>query len=244
MPSAKLLWKPTDDQIKRTQMYAFMHKMADKYGFQADYPSLHKWSVQHRDRFWQEMWDFAGIKATKPATAVESGSGMLGTKWFPGLEFNFAAHLLRFNDDRVALAAEDEQGRTRSLTYRQLRTEVGRLASAMRAAGLKRGDRVGGFMPNIPEAVIAMLAAASIGAIWSSCSPDFGINGVFDRFGQIEPKMLVSADGYSYNGKTIDSLERVRGIVEKIPSIKKVVIVPVHQREAGCRIHTQRGPLG
>jgi acetoacetyl-CoA synthetase len=226
MASAKLLWKPTDEQIKRTQMYVFMTRMAGKYGFATDYPSLHKWSVQHRDQFWQEMWDFAGIKAASTATAIESGSGMLGTKWFPGLEFNFAAHLLRFNDDRVALAAEDELGRARSLTYRQLRTEVARLASAMRGAGLKCGDRVGGFMPNIPEAVIAMLAAASIGAIWSSCSPDFGINGVFDRFGQIEPKMLVSADGYSYNGKTIDSLDRVRGIVEKIPSIRKVVIVP------------------
>ncbi|HVP10551.1 MAG TPA: acetoacetate--CoA ligase [Phycisphaerae bacterium] len=226
MASAKLLWKPTDEQIQRTQMFAFMNRMAGKYGFPPDYPSLHKWSVQHRDQFWQEMWNFAGIKASKPAASVMSGSGMLGTKWFPGLEFNFAAHLLRFNDDRVALAAEDELGRTRSLTYRQLRTEVARLASAMRAAGLRRGDRVGGFMPNIPEAVIAMLAAASIGAIWSSCSPDFGINGVFDRFGQIEPKMLFSADGYSYNGKTIDSLERVRGIVAKIPSIKKVVIVP------------------
>jgi acetoacetyl-CoA synthetase len=226
MSTAQLLWKPTDEQIKRTQMHAFMVKAANKYGFQPDYPSMHKWSVEHRDCFWQEMWDYAGIQAIKPATAVQTGRGMLGTKWFPGLEFNFAAHLLRFNDDRVAIEAEDEQGRTRSITYRQLRAEAARLAAALRAAGVKRGDRVGGFMPNIPEAVMAMLAAATLGAIWSSCSPDFGINGVFDRFGQIEPKVLFSADGYSYNGKPIDSLERVRGIVAKIPSIKKVVIVP------------------
>ena len=114
MSTAQLLWKPTDEQIKRTQMHAFMVKAAKKYGFQPDYPSMHKWSVEHRDCFWQEMWDYAGIQAIKPATAVQTGRGMLGTKWFPGLEFNFAAHLLRFNDDRVAIEAEDEQGRTRT----------------------------------------------------------------------------------------------------------------------------------
>lgn len=226
MSTTKLLWKPSEERIKRTQMHAFMTEAARKYGFKPDYPAMHRWSVEHRGQFWKEMWDFAGIQATKPAAAVEAGGGMLGTKWFPGLEFNFAAHLLRFNDDRIAIEAEDELGRTRSMTYRQLRAEVGRLAAALRSAGVKRGDRVGGFLPNIPEAVMAMLAAASLGAVWSSCSPDFGINGVFDRFGQIEPKVLFSADGYSYNGKPIDSLERVRGIVAKIPSIRKVVIVP------------------
>jgi acetoacetyl-CoA synthetase len=226
MTSPKLLWQPNDEQQQRTQMYAFMSRAAKKYGFIPDYASMHQWSVKHPDWFWKEMWDFAGIRTTRPAVEVMTGSGMLGTRWFPGLEFNFAAHLLRHDDDRGALAAEDELGRARSITYRQLRVEVGRLAAAMRACGIKRGDRVGGFMPNIPETVMAMLATASIGAIWSSCSPDFGIDGVFDRFGQIEPKMLLSADGYSYNGKPIDSLERVRGIVARIPSIEKVVIVP------------------
>jgi acetoacetyl-CoA synthetase len=233
MTTPKLLWQPTHDQIKRTQMYAFMTTLADKYGFKPDWPSLHKWSVDRRDRFWQEMWNFAGIEASKPATAVETSEpgrpqpgSMLGTRWFTGLELNFAAHLLRHSDDGIAIEAEDEHGRTRSITHRQLREQVARLAAAMRATGIQRGDRVGGFMPNIPEAVVAMLAAASIGAIWSSCSPDFGTNGVFDRFGQIEPKILFAADGYSYNGKPIDSLERVRGIVEKIPSIQRSVIIP------------------
>lgn len=226
MTTAKLLWQPSEERIQKTQMHAFITMAAEKYGFSPDWPSTHAWSIKHRDQFWKEMFDFAEIQATRPATTIESGQGMLGTKWFDGLEFNFAQHLLRFNDDRVAIIAEDERERRRKITYRELRIEVSRLAAAMRAAGVVRGDRIGGFLPNIPEAVIAMLAAASIGAVWSSCSPDFGINGVFDRFGQIEPKMLFATDGYSYNTKPNDSIERVRGIVEKIPSIEKVVIIP------------------
>ncbi len=226
MQDAELLWQPSPERIQKSQMHAFMTMAAKKYGFAADWPALHRWSVEHRDQFWQELLDFAEVAPTKAADSVESGEGMLGTKWFAGMELNFAAHLLRFDDDRVAIEAEDELGRTRTITYRALRAEVARLAASMRAAGITRGDRVGGYMPNIPEAVIAMLAAASIGAVWSSCSPDFGINGVFDRFGQIEPKMLVAADGYTYNGKTISSLERIAGIVEKIPSIEQVIIVP------------------
>ena len=211
-------------------MHAFMVRAAAKYAFAPDYPSMHRWSITHRDQFWKEMFDFAGIQPTKPATAVETGQGMLNTKWFPGLEFNFAAYLLRFNDDRIAIEAEDELGRTRSITFRELRSQVARCTAALRHIGVRRGDRVGGFLPNIPEAVIAMLATASLGAVWSSCSPDFGIDGVFDRFGQIEPKALFAADAYSYNGKTIDSLDRVRGIVAKIPSIERVVIVPfIHE---------------
>ena len=226
MAAAELLWKPTDDQVRRSQMYDFMTLAAARYGFPPDWPALHAWSVRRREEFWREMWDYAGIAASRPATATYVGEGMLGTTWFPGLEFNFAAHLLRHNDDRPAIIAEDERGRSRTITHRELRAQVAGLAAAMRSRGIVRGDRVGGFLPNIPEAVIAMLATASLGAIWSSCSPDFGISGVFDRFGQIAPKMLFSADGYTYNGKPIDSLERVHGIVERIPSIETVVIIP------------------
>ncbi|MCH8251806.1 MAG: acetoacetate--CoA ligase [Planctomycetes bacterium] len=222
---ARLLWQPTDDSVRRSQMHAFMTEMAARYGFEPDWPALHRWSVHHRDRFWREMLDVAEVRPTTPAKETCRGSGMLSTEWFPGIQLNFAAHLLRFADDRVAIAAEDELGRTRSITYRQLNQEVARLASAMRAVGIERGDRVGGFLPNIPEAVIGMLATASIGAVWSSCSPDFGVAGVLDRFGQIEPKMLIAADGYSYNGKAIDTLERVAAIVERIPTIETVVVV-------------------
>src|SRR3989337_1887785 len=119
MPSAELLWLPSDQRGRASQMYAFMVGMAAKYGFSPDYPSLHRWSITRRDQFWKEMFDFVGIQSTKPATAVGTGSGMLGTKCFPGLEFNFVAHLLRFNDDRIAIEAEDELGRTRSITYRE-----------------------------------------------------------------------------------------------------------------------------
>ncbi|MCH9058888.1 MAG: AMP-binding protein, partial [Planctomycetes bacterium] len=226
MPQAELLWQPTDEQVHSTRMHQFMQTASEKHGFEPTWAELHRWSIEHRDQFWGEMWTLAGIETVAPARVVCAGEGMLGTKWFPGLTFNFAAHLLRFDDDRIAIEAEDERGRTRTITYRALRAEVARLAGAMRAAGVRRGDRVAGFLPNIPEAVMAMLATASIGAIWSSCSPDFGIDGVFDRFGQIEPKMLFAADGYTYNGKKIDSRERIGEIVEKISSIERVVVVP------------------
>ena len=165
MQHAELLWQPSQERIQRSQMYAFMQDTAKRHGFSPDWPSLHEWSVTHRNPFWTEMLDFAEIRPTKRAGAVETGEGMLGTNWFPGMELNFAAHLLRFDDERVALEAEDELGRTRSITYRALRVEVARLAAAMRAAGIKRGDRVGGYMPNIPETVMAMLAATGIGAV-------------------------------------------------------------------------------
>jgi acetoacetyl-CoA synthetase len=226
MTTAELLWQPTEERIRKTRMHAFMNQAANRYGFAPDWLSMHEWSVRHSDEFWQAMFDFAEIKASTPASAVRTGEGMLGTRWFPGLKFNFAEHLLRFDDDRAAIEAEDELGRTRSISYRELHDLVARCAAGMRAAGVKTGDRVGAFIPNIPEAIIGMLAAASIGAVWSSCSPDFGINGVFDRFGQIEPKLLIAADAYSYNGKKVDSLPRIRGIIEKIPSIETVVIVP------------------
>jgi len=226
MADETCLWQPSKERIQRSQMFEFMNRMAEQHGFNADWKSLHRWSVEHRDQFWRVMFDLARIEPTQEATAVYQGEGMLDTKWFPGMTLNFARHLLRYDDDRVAFEAEDERGCTRSITYRELNREVARLAAAMKKAGVVKGDRVAGFLPNIPETVMAMLAAASLGAIWSSCSPDFGINGVFDRFGQIEPKLLVAADGYSYNGKPIDSLARVKGILERIDSIERTIIVP------------------
>jgi len=225
MSMHEILWTPDRTRAERSQMHEFIARMAGRYGFTADYRSAHLWSVEHRDQFWKEMWEFAGIRKSKNESSICTGDGMLGTKWFPGLEFNFAQHMLRFNDDRVAIQAADELDRSRILTYRDLNVLVGRCAAAMRAMGIVKGDRVAAFMPNVPETVIAMLAAASIGALFSSCSPDFGVQGVLDRFGQIQPKILVAADGYSYNGKTIDTLERARDIVSKIPSIERAVIV-------------------
>ena len=237
MADREALWQPSRERVERSQMYAFMRAMGERYGFEPKWSALHRWSVEHREQFWGEMFHLAGIEATQPAKTVyrtggqadsdtPSGEGMLGAEWFPGMELNYAAHLLRHDDERVAIEAEDELGRTRSLTYRALRAEVARCAAALKSSGVTRGDRVAGFLPNIPESIIAMLAAAALGAVWSSCSPDFGINGVVDRFGQIEPKVLFVADGYSYNGKAIDSLQRVTHILEKIPSIERVVVIP------------------
>ena len=226
MSAHELLWEPTAKQAQATQMHAFMTEAAAEYGFEPKWAALHRWSVEHPDQFWKKMFDFAQISVHAAPSEIQTGEDMINTKWFTGATINFAEHLLRFDDDRIAIESEDERGRQRSITYAELRSEVARLAAAMRASGVGNGDRVGAFVPNIPEAVMGMLAAASIGAIWSSCSPDFGINGVFDRFGQIAPKLLIAADGYSYNGKSIDVLPRVNGILDKIPSIQKTIIVP------------------
>lgn len=203
-----------------------------------DYPALYEWSIAHPDEFWPAVWRFCGVVAdTLPDGTqwreVVRGLGRMappdpvaGPKWFAGARLNFAENLLRFRDDHPALVARNERGRGRSLTYAELASEVTLVADALRAEGVGPGDRVAGFMPNIPETVIAMLATASLGAMWSSCSPDFGVKGVLDRFGQIEPKVLFCADGYRYAGKEIDSLPRVREIAAQIPSLERVVVVP------------------
>jgi acetoacetyl-CoA synthetase len=220
------LWRPSEERVQRSRMQGLIASVAEKHGIERDYPSLHRWSVERRDLFWSEMMALADIRPLRSATATVTGEGMLDTRWFPGMEFNFAEHLLRFNDDRPALIAVDERQGRRVISYAELRREVGRFAAGLRALDVRKGDRIGGFVPNVPEAVIAMLAASSLGAIWSSCSPDFGISGVFDRFGQIGPKVLIAADGYTYNGKPIPVIDRIRGIVEKIPSIRRTVVVP------------------
>jgi acetoacetyl-CoA synthetase len=208
-------------------MFRFMATINERYGLSlSDYQQLWQWSVDHIPEFWGLFWEFAGIIASKPYSEVVSDPyQMPGAKWFAGAELNFAENLLRFRDDRTALIFQGEGQPRISLTYRQLYAEVSRAAQALAAAGVKKGDRVAGFMPNMPQTIIAMLAAVSLGAIWSSSSPDFGIKGVLDRFGQIEPKVLFTADGYFYNGKTFDSLERVSGILQQLPMVEKVVVV-------------------
>ncbi len=226
MPIKKALWTPSRERIDRTQMHDFAERMSDRYGVAPGWEAVRKWSVDARESFWSELLEFAEVKPHTGADRVFDGGGMLDGKWFSGMRLNYAEHMLRFDDDRIAIHAEGESGDPRRISYRALRTEVARFATALRAAGVGQDDRVVGFMPNLPEAVIAMLAAASLGAAWSSCSPDFGINGVLDRFGQIEPAVLVTADGYFYNGKTFDSLDRVGQIVGQLSSVRRVVVVP------------------
>ncbi|CAA9335304.1 MAG: Acetoacetyl-CoA synthetase, partial [uncultured Gemmatimonadaceae bacterium] len=207
-------------------------------GADASYAALHAWSVAHPERFWPLVWDFCGVvaderQAAAPWDAVLVGGHrmappdpVLGPRWFAGARLNFAENLLRFRDDRPALVAWTEQGARRRLTYRELHDEVAGFAAALAAAGVGVGDRVAGYLPNCPEAVIAMLAAATLGAVWSSCSPDFGVQGVLDRFGQIAPRVLVAADGYRYGGKEIDSLGRLAEVVRQLPAIERTVVVP------------------
>ena len=197
----------------------------------ADYVSLHRWSVDKPEEFWSALWDFAGVVAQRePDRVVDSLDRMPGARWFPGSELNFAENLLRFDDDRLALVAWAEQGRGRSLTYRQLRGEVGALADALEREGIQPGDRVAGFVANVPEAVTAMLATTSLGAIWSSCSPDFGADGAIDRFAQIQPRVLFATEGYGYAGKRFDCLERVGLICSSVGSIERVVLLPTGPR--------------
>ena len=222
------IWEPTAERNKSANLARFIALVNERHARSiSTYRQLQEWSVNNIPDFWALMWEFAGVKASVPYEAPARNPGdMLGVKWFPGARLNFAENLLRFRDDRTALVFKGEAATPRRLTYAQLYDQVGRLAKSLGNSGVGVGDRVVGFMPNMSETVIAMLATTSLGAIWSSCSPDFGPRGMLDRFQQIEPKVLFTADGYSYNGKTYDSLERVASVLPEIPSIKKVVVVP------------------
>ncbi|MCP4246980.1 MAG: acetoacetate--CoA ligase [bacterium] len=222
------LWTPSDEAVARANMTAFLQTVQDEQDLTfRSFNELYDWSIQYPERFWPTMWRFGRIVSSKLWSAVvEDGERMPGARWFVGAKLNFAENLLRYRDDQPAIVFVGENGSRRTLTYAEMYDQVARLAAALRSLGIEAGDRVVGFIPNLPEAILAMLAAASIGAVWSSCSPDFGINGVMDRFGQIEPKVLFAADGYFYHGKTIDSLDRVKGIVQRIPSIERAVVVP------------------
>jgi acetoacetyl-CoA synthetase len=234
MIMAKLLWEPTEEQIKQSNMYRFMTYINETYqqNFE-EYGALYDWSVENIADFWAAFWDFADIIHSKPYDEViDDVAKMPGAKWFSGAKLNFAENLLRYRDDQVALIFKGEDQPSIRMTYAQLYDEVARLAKSLKELGIQPGDRVVGFMPNMPESIIAMLAATSMGATWSSCSPDFGIKGVLDRFGQIQPRVLFTANGYSFKGKKLDSLERIANILKELPSIEKVVVVPYTEQQA------------
>jgi acetoacetyl-CoA synthetase len=225
---AKLLWKPSEAQIQQTHMYRFMKLVNERYHQNfIDYPGLYQWSVDHIADFWAAMWDFAEIRASQPyQQIIDDATKMPGAKWFSGARLNFAQNLLRYRDDQTALIFKSEALPVTRMSYAQLYDAVARVAKSLKEIGVVPGDRVAGFMPNMPQTIVAMLAATSLGATWSSCSPDFGIKGVFDRFGQIKPKVLFTANGYFFKGKPIDSLARVAKILEQIDSVKQVVVIP------------------
>ncbi|MCK4871350.1 MAG: acetoacetate--CoA ligase [Phycisphaerales bacterium] len=229
------MWTPTDDRAKRTNMFTFMQRVNDRFAAHfTTYEQLHEWSIDHLADFWQAVWDDVGIIASKAHhQVINDPAKMPGAMWFQGAELNFAENLLRYRDDRTAIVFRGEaMTQSRTLTYAELFNQVAKLAASLRAEGVVKGDRIVGFMPNMPETVIAMLAATSIGAIWSSCSPDFGVKGVLDRFQRIEPKILFTADGYTYGGKQFSSLEKVAGIYEQLQFKPKIIVVPYMQERA------------
>ena len=227
------LWEPSPERKENANITRFIALVNERYGTKLTaYNELNDWAINNLACFWALAWEFVGIRASKKYDRVlVPGKRMMDTKWYTGARLNFAENLLRYRDRHPALIFKSEVRDAVSITYAELYEQVARLAKSLRELGIEPGDRVAGFLPNMTEAVIAMLASTSIGATWTACSPDFGTKGVLDRFGQIEPKVLFTADGYFYNGKKFDSLERVAGILKEISSIKKVVVIPYVDRE-------------
>ena len=229
----KPLWEPTPEMIGKTNLTRFIKFVNRKYGMAIqDYPQLYTWSIDRIPDFWAAMWEFGEVRASRGYDrVVDDLTKMPGAHWFEGARLNYAENLLRYRDQQTALIFKGEAQESRKITYQELYSQVAALAKSLKGAGVIPGDRVVGFMPNMMETIIAMLAATSLGAVWSSCSPDFGIKGVLDRFGQIKPKVLFTADGYTYNGKTFDSIGRISDIVKELPSIQQVVVVPYTQEK-------------
>jgi len=229
-PTTKPLWTPTEDAVAAANITRFADYARDAFGAPAGgYRDLHRWSVDQAEDFWRAVWRFCGIIGEGgDGAVVKDREQMPGAQWFPEARLNFAENLLCGGDDgdRPAIIFRGENGATRRLSHAELRNHAARIAEALAQLGVAPGDRVAAYIPNIPEAVTAMLAAAALGAVWSSCSPDFGARGVLDRFGQIGPKVLFCADGYFYNGKRHDCLEKVRAIQAGLPALEKVVVIP------------------
>ena len=228
------LWTPSAARIEGSNLARFSDHVKAQWGVDhgRDYASLWQWSIDEMEKFWLSVWDFCGVMAeTRGARVLVDGDKMPGAQFFPDARLNFAENLLRRRDDTPAIKFQGEDKARAEMSWAELYDATSRLAQALRGAGLEPGDRVAAYMPNMPETIVAMLATASIGAVFSSCSPDFGIQGVADRFGQIEPKVLISADGYHYNGKTHPSLDKLPAIAERIPSLEHIIVVPYAEAE-------------
>src|SRR4051812_25362906 len=219
--SGRELWKPSEERKERATMTRFMREQGHD-----DYHSLWQWSVDDLEGFWQAIWDFFGVQASAEPERVLGSREMPGAEWFPGARLNYAEHIFRGkDDDGLALMHQSELRELGEVTWRELRDSVARCAAGLRALGVERGDRVVAYVPNIPEAVVGFLATASIGAVWSSCSPDFGPRTVIDRFAQIEPKVLLAVDGYRYGGKDFDRREQVEAFAREL-GVEHTVVLP------------------
>ncbi|MER6915955.1 acetoacetate--CoA ligase [Streptomyces sp. NPDC000594] len=230
--NATPLWQPDTHRIAAAQITRFQHWAAERHGAPADggYPALHRWSVDHLDTFWGALAEWFDIHFTTPYETVLADPAMPGARWFPGATLNYAEHALRAGADRpdhpALLHVDEVQGPT-ATTWAELRRQVGALAAELRALGVRPGDRVSGYLPNIPQAVTALLATAAVGAVWTSCAPDFGARSVLDRFQQVEPVVLVTVDGYRYGGKEHDRREIVAELRRELPSLRAVVHIPL-----------------
>ena len=226
---SEILWQPSSSRIATANITAFVRQVESKTGQSLpDFNAVHAWSVAQPNVFWECLWDFCGLPPRSPdERTVENRDHMPGARWFPDSRINFASHLLTRWDNSPAMVFRSENSVRRVVSHAELYGQVADIAAALRSIGVEAGDRVCAFMPNMPETVSAMLASASLGAIWSSCSPDFGVQGVLDRFGQIEPKVLFSADGYFYNGNSHGSLDKLNAIRAGLPSLEKIVVVPL-----------------
>ena len=221
------LWIPSPERVAAAEMTAFRRAVEQRWQVAlADYRALHDFSIRRADAFWQSIWEHCGIRGAMGERIIDDPARMPGARFFPDARLNFAENLLRRDDAAPAIVFNGENRVRQVLSASELRRDVRRFARALRRHGVGRGDRVAGFIPNLPQAVVAALGAAAIGAVWSSCSPDFGVPGVLDRFGQIEPCILVTADAYFYAGRTHDCLAKVREVVRSLPSIRQTVIVP------------------
>jgi acetoacetyl-CoA synthetase len=224
----KPLWEPSVERVENANVTAFARGLGEEWGVSLEsFDALWRFSVAEKEKFWRKVWRDCGVIAeTQGDVAIADADKLPGARFFPEARLNFAQNLLRRRDDETAIVFRGEDKVDRHLSYAELYDTVSRIADALRAAGVGPGDRVAGYLPNMPETIMAMLAAASLGAVWSSCSPDFGIQGVLDRFGQIEPKVLFGVEGYHYNGKAHDCLGKLSEIAVALPSLRHVVIVP------------------
>jgi acetoacetyl-CoA synthetase len=226
------LWTPSPERIANANVTAFMHALNDAYKMQiSNYHDLYDWSIRNPEHFWAAVWDYCGvIGSRKNIDVLIDGDKMPGAQFFPKAKINFAENLIerehKLRTDRDAIIFWGEDKLRKRVTYRELYDDVSRWQQAFLQMGLQPGDRVAAFMPNLPETVIAMLAATSLGCVWTSCSPDFGTQGVLDRFGQVSPRVLIACDGYVYNGKPVETLSRIAEVAASLPTVEKIIVVP------------------
>ena len=214
------LWHPTRQQMEASRLSEF----ATRFGLPKEYPSLFQWSIRNREEFWHHVWRYCEVIGDPGETVLSETQPFLDSQWFPNGHLNFAENLLKYNDSRNALVEINESGNRNELTYQELRSHVGKFVAKLKQLDIRQGDRVAAWLPNCIDTVVAMLAATSVGASWSSCSPDFGVPGALDRFSQIQPKLLLATEEYQYNGRTFQVLDNVKQIKDSLPSVKELLL--------------------